>query len=127
MHMTPTMITGLALFAFALVLVPDKYKPKWICRLTWWQVLIGFIATVAALLVVMNPEFLALGILGDSTFFDLLALAIGVQLQVVFSRIGVSVLVGGARVVRFINWRFCSICMMLTLAVSDIASTVDAI
>ena len=79
-------------------------------------------ATVAALLVVINPEFLALGILGDSTFFDLLALAIGLQLQVVLSRIGVYVLAGGARVVRFIHWRTFVTCMMLALAVDDIAS-----
>ena len=121
------MIIGLVLFVFALAFVPDKYKPTWIYRLSWWQVLIGLVATIAALLIVMNPEFLALGILGDSTFFDLLVLAIGVQLQAVLSRIGVYVLAGGASVIRFIRWRYCVTCVVLAFLVDDIASTVQRV
>jgi hypothetical protein len=125
---SPTTVIGVVLLVFALAFVPDKYKPMWIYRLSWWQVLIGLIATVAALLIVMNPEFLALGILGDSTFFDLLVFAIGIQLQVILARIGVQVLAGGARLVRFIRWRFCFNCLMLVaLVVDDIASTIQRV
>jgi hypothetical protein len=120
-------IIEVVLFVFALAFVPDKYKPAWIYRLNWWQVLIGLAATVAALLIVMNPEFLALGILGDSAFFDLLVFAIGVQMQVILSRIGVNVLAGGAKVVRFIRWRYCVTCMMLAFFLSEIVSTVQRV
>src|SRR5690242_19000560 len=104
MRMTPTMFIGLTLLVFALALVPDKYKPKWIYRLNWWEALIGLVATVAALLIVMNPEFLALGVMGDSAFFDILAFAIGIQLHVIMSRVRAYVLGAGARVLRFIRW-----------------------
>jgi hypothetical protein len=48
---------------------------------TWWSKLASAVAVVAAILIVMNPEFLALGILGDTAFFDLLVLALSLQLQ----------------------------------------------
>lgn len=125
MHLTSAKIIGLAFVGIALALLPEKYQPKWIQQLKWWQILIGLVATVVALLIVMNPEFYALGILGDSTFFDLLAVAIGIQLQTVFSRVGVYVLAGGARVARFLHWRFCIDCMLIALAVADIASAIQ--
>jgi hypothetical protein len=118
---------GLALFVFMLAFVPDKYKPTWIYRMSWWQVLIGLIATVAAILIVMNPEFLTLGILGDSTFFDLLVLAIGVQLQVILSRVGLQVFAGAKWTTRFIRWRIYVTGMMLALAVDGIVSTVQKV
>ena len=120
-------VIGIALFVFALAFVPDKYKPAWIHRLDWWQVLIGLVATVAALLIVMNPEFLALGILGDSAFFDLLVFAIGLQLQVILSRIGVRVLAGGAKAVQFVRWRCCVTGMMLALFLHEIVFTVQRV
>jgi energy-coupling factor transporter transmembrane protein EcfT len=71
MQISTTIIFGLALFVFALTFLPDKYRPTWIHRLNSWQVLIGLVAVIAATLIVMTPEFYALGILGDSAFFDL--------------------------------------------------------
>ena len=127
MHTTPNTMIGLALFVFMLAFVPDKYKPTWIYRMSWWQVLIGLIATVAAILIVMNPEFLTLGILGDSTFFDLLVLAIGVQLQVILSRVGLQVFAGAKWTTRFIRWRIYVTGMMLALAVDGIVSTVQKV
>ena len=88
MQITPTLLFGLALAAYALTRVPDKYRPAWTHRLNSWQALIGVVAVVMAVLIVMNPEFYVLGILGDSAFFDLLVLAIGLELQMVMSRVG---------------------------------------
>ena len=81
MPISPDIIFGLALFAFALGILPDKYRPGWIHRPTSWQLLIGLVALVVAAVIVITPEFYALGILGDSAFFDILVLAITFQLR----------------------------------------------
>ena len=120
MHLTPATIIGFALFVFALAFVPDKYKPAWIYRLSWWQVLIGLVATVAAFLIIMNPEFLAWGILGDSAFFDLLVLAIGIQLQMILSRIGVCIVSGTKSTVLFVAMGIYADWMLLMLTVSSV-------
>jgi hypothetical protein len=125
MHVNPATIIGFALFVFALAMVPVKYKPAWIYRLSWWQMLIGLIATASALLIVMNPEFLALGLLGDSAFFDILVLAIGIQLQTILARMGVYVLAGGKRMLRYINLHFCVTCTMLAFIFADVVWAVQ--
>ena len=123
--MTTTIIFGLALFAFALTRVPDKYKPTWAQRLSSWQALIGVVAIIAAILIVMNPEFYALGVLGDSAFFDLLVLAIGVQMQVIFSRIGACAVSGAKSAARFIVMGIYADCILLMLIVSGISCMVQ--
>ncbi|HTV41562.1 MAG TPA: hypothetical protein VMF08_13350 [Candidatus Sulfotelmatobacter sp.] len=123
MHLTPTTIIGLALFGFVLALLPDKYKPKWIYRLNWWQMLIGLIAVVAAIVILATPEFCALGLLGDSTFFDILVLAISIQLQVILSRIGV-------RAVSAVKWtirRMVIMAMLLAMAAQDMAAVAQKV
>ena len=127
MQMTPTSIFGLALFAYALTCVPDKYRPAWTHRLGSWQTLIGLVAVIAAILIVMNPEFYALGILGDSAFFDLLVLAISIQLQVLLSRIGVHIVAVLAKTIRFINLRIHVNYMVMVLAVDGIVSMIQKV
>ena len=56
-------------------------------RFTGWQKLVSFVAIILALLIVLNPEFLALGLFGDAAFFDLLVLALSLQLQMVATRL----------------------------------------
>jgi hypothetical protein len=51
---------------------------QWFRNLKGWQKWLGLLA----ILVILNPEFLALGLLGDSAFFDMLALALSVQMLV---------------------------------------------
>ncbi len=123
MKMTPTLLFGLALVAYALTRVPGKYRPAWMHRLNSWQVLLGVVAVVMALLIVMNPEFYVLGIFGDSAFFDLLVLAISVELQVVMSRVWRFVAARITRVrweismeYRLVAWAF------VTLLATSIAS-----
>ena len=50
-------------------------------NLNWWQKLAAAVAIVLAVLVILNPEFLALGFLGDAAFFDALVLLFSLQLQ----------------------------------------------
>jgi hypothetical protein len=44
------------------------------------------VAVILAVLIVINPEFLALGLLGDAAFFDALVLLFSLQLQMVGAR-----------------------------------------
>lgn len=49
-------------------------------HLNGWQKLFGLIAFFLAVLILMNPDFLALGLLGDATFFDVLVIALSLQM-----------------------------------------------
>jgi hypothetical protein len=59
----------------------NRLKSAWPRRLTWTQKLLGVLAVVVAVVIVSSPEFLALGLLGDTAFFDLLVLLLGLQFQ----------------------------------------------
>ena len=76
------MIFGLAILAYAFIETSGSSRRTASAQpLRLWQKLAGAIAILMALLIVMNPEFLALGLLGDTAFFDLLVLALSLQLQ----------------------------------------------
>jgi uncharacterized membrane protein YkgB len=83
MHLTPAIVLGLAILACVFARLPDNTKQAWSVRLNAWHALIGVIAVILAFLILLNPEFLALGLLGDTAFFDLLVLLIGLQLRTV--------------------------------------------
>jgi hypothetical protein len=55
--------------------------PRWAEHLRGWQIIFAAAAFVAVLLMMLNPEFLALGLLGDTAFFDVLVLAFGLQFR----------------------------------------------
>jgi uncharacterized membrane protein YkgB len=73
-------LLSFALAAAALFRRSKRTQRPWFQHLQGWQKLCGVIAIVLALLILLNPEFLALGILGDTAFFDLLVLALSVQM-----------------------------------------------
>ena len=104
MPLLSTSIYWLALLVFALACLPDQYRPAWIHRLDPWQVAIGLVAVMIATAIVMTPEFYALGLLGDSTFFDFLVLAISFQLRGIGSRVWGHALSGFARIRRLMSW-----------------------
>lgn len=66
----------------------NKSKPNWFRHLSGSQKIFGVVAFLLALVILMNPEFLALGFLGDTAFFDMLVLAIGLQLHTHVLRAG---------------------------------------
>lgn len=103
--MTPTTLIGLAIFVFALSKVPGGFKSGGPSRLKWWQALAGLLAVAAAILIVLNPEFLALGILGDSVFFDLLVLCLSLQIQSLGARVWSWVATGFSRIIRVTSMR----------------------
>ena len=127
MHLTPTTIFGLAILGFVTALLPDRYKPKWTLRLNWWQMLIGLIAVVAAIVIVATPEFYALGILGDSTFFDILVLAISIQLQGILSQIGLRVVSAIKWTIRTISLHMAIDAMILAFIAHDVVTVAQKV
>jgi len=127
MPISPDIIFGLALFAFALGILPDKCRPAWIHRLTSWQLLIGLVALVVAAVIVITPEFYALGILGDSAFFDVLVLAITYQLRGIGSLVWRYVVLGLGPIKRFVRWRMYATSTVLLFIFVEVVSTVQKI
>jgi hypothetical protein len=84
--MTSIILLGLAILAGAFFRTPEGIGPAGSGRLSGWQKLLGVVAFVLALLIVLNPEFLALGLVGDAAFFDALVLLLSLQLQIYLAR-----------------------------------------
>ncbi len=87
------LLVGLALIAFVL----SRRRSQ---HLQGAQKLFGVIAVISTVLILLQPELLALGLLGDTTFFDMLVLALTLQMHtyaVQMTRMVVSVLSRTAR------------------------------
>ena len=114
-----SILLGLAILAYAFTRVLDRIKPAGSQPLKWWQKLAGGVAVFLAVLIVINPEFLALGLLGDAAFFDALVLLFSLQLQTIGARVWDYV---GVMVSRTMRWlRIPSPGMLYLLATSAIA------
>ena len=59
----------------------SRIEPVWSQHRKGWQKVFTMAAVIMALLILINPEFLALGILGDTAFFDMLVLALSLQMH----------------------------------------------
>jgi hypothetical protein len=68
MQLTPTILAFVILACLLLTQVSGTFKPASFRPFTGWQKLAGAIALILALLIVLNPEFLALGLVGDTAF-----------------------------------------------------------
>jgi hypothetical protein len=66
---------------------PARAKPQWWQHLKGSQKLLGLVAFVGALLIMMNPELVALGLLGDAAFFDMLVLVLTLQMHQLVVRV----------------------------------------
>ena len=81
-------LTTLLLIGFMIVLAcassrtSNKVQPCWSEDWTGWRKLFYLAGLIAALLIVMNPDFALLGFLGDAAFFDLLVFTLSLQFQV---------------------------------------------
>src|ERR1043166_8012360 len=84
MQRVTIILLGLAILAYASTWSSNKTQPSRFQHLKGWQKIFGVLAVSFALLVVLNPEFLALGLIGDTAFFDMLVLAMSLQLHVFF-------------------------------------------
>lgn len=67
--------------AYALSRLSDRFKVGSHQDLKWWQRSVLLVAVIIALLIVVTPEFFALGLIGDTAFFDLLVLLTSLQLH----------------------------------------------
>ena len=79
--MTRDLLLGVAILACALRWASGRKNPGRLQHLEPWQKLVGVAAAIAALLIIITPELFALGLLGDTAFFDLLVLLISLQVQ----------------------------------------------
>jgi len=118
---------GLCLFVFALAFLPDQYRPAWIHRLDSWQVVIGLLAVMIATLIVMTPEFYALGLLGDSTFFDFLVLAISFQLRGLAAGVWRRAVSGFARIRKLMSWSLHASSTALLFILAAMIATVQKV
>lgn len=87
MQTTLIMLVGFAILAHALTRAQKQRAPAWFQHLRGSQKLFGVIALFLMLLMALNPEFLALGLLGDAAFFDLMVLALSLQMHMIVSRV----------------------------------------
>jgi hypothetical protein len=94
----------------------DRTRLGWLRDLSGWQKVFGAVAIVAALLIVLNPEFFALGLLGDTAFFDLLALALALQLHTIFVQALQMCAAGISRGARFLGIPSPSFLYLLAMA-----------
>ena len=124
---TPAILLGLAMLAYALTRLPDKYRPAWSHRLDSWRTWIGLLAVIIAIVIMMNPEFYALGILGDSAFFDFLVLCLTFQLQSIATRIATVAAGVFSPIKRFAKWRFSTVCTMLLVAFETTVTAIQKI
>jgi hypothetical protein len=81
--MTPGFLVGVAVLAYLVSRAGERTRPARQQGIPLWQRWVGFGVVVLAVLIVVTPEFAALGLLGDTAFFDLLVLLLGLQLHAI--------------------------------------------
>jgi hypothetical protein len=82
MQPTTVILLALMMLAYARTRSLGKTRHAWLQQFGGWQRVFGTVAVIMALIIVLNPEFYALGLLGDAAFFDMLALALALQMHV---------------------------------------------
>ena len=80
MNKTLLLMLGLVGLAVAMVRRQKPGRAGAFQQFSGWQKLVGWLAVVLAFLILLSPEFAALGLLGDASFFDLLVLALSAQI-----------------------------------------------
>jgi hypothetical protein len=100
--------------------------PTWSQHLKGWQKVFGLIAFIGVLLIIVNPELFALGILGDTAFFDMLVLALALQMHLVVARAlqrCKAAVTRGARRIGIPSPGLCYLLALSALFVSSVASS----
>jgi hypothetical protein len=121
----PSILVLLAVLAYVSIKVLNRLQSTRSERLKWWQKLAGIVAFISVLMIAINPEFLPLGFLGDTAFFDLMVLLISVQLQIAVAWVWSW---GGATGLKLVRWAIAPSPHMSYLLVAwTIASVVSAI
>ncbi len=71
---------------FALAIIAVAFTRSRSQPLLGWQKLFGAIGVVSVILILLQPELLALGLFGDTAFFDMLVLAMSLQMHMLVTR-----------------------------------------
>ncbi len=100
---------------------------EWYRDLKGWHKLLGLLAILMAVIVILNPDLLALGLLGDSTFFDMLALALSVQMLTSFRLVWHKLSTGLGRGLRWLGIPSRGFRFLLTSATVALTSATLAI
>ncbi len=114
MKTTSLILLGLAMIAFTFT----RTRPR---HLKGSQKFFAAVSVVCAVLILLQPEFLALGLLGDTTFFDILVLALSLQMHsyaVQVIRMFVAVLSSSVRWLGIPSPGFSYILAVLTLGIA---------
>jgi len=102
MQLTTIILIGIMLAAACAAKAgQSRNKPAWSEHLKGWQKVFGLAAFILMILIMMNPEFLALGLLGDAAFFDILVLALSLQLRSVVFGVWQSLHVACSKILSF--------------------------
>jgi len=86
MSISPIILFGLVVLVCVSIQSAQSTKPARFPHLKGWQKLFGVLAFIIVVLVVINPEFLALGLVADTAFFDAFVLLLSLQFQEIASR-----------------------------------------
>lgn len=86
MHNPVVLLIAVALLAYASTRSPGKASPERFQHLRGWHKVFGVLAIILAFLILLNPDFLALGLFGDTAFFDLLVFALSLQMSVLVAQ-----------------------------------------
>ena len=123
MRQTIIILACLAFIAYAIA----RRSSRRFEHLNGWQKIFGLVAVFLVVLILINPECLALGLLGDTTFFDVFVMALSLQMLGFVQLAWRYVVLGFAPIQRFINWRIYATSTMLLFIVTDIVSTVQKV
>jgi hypothetical protein len=83
--MAPIRILCLIVALGAIVRAHRHQASAAVQQLGRWKYVFAVIAALVAMLLILNPEFLAISLLGDTAFFDLFVLALTLQLHLLAS------------------------------------------
>jgi hypothetical protein len=86
MHTRLIVLLGLAILAYGSIGFARRSKAARFPHLKGWRKVFGILAFVLVVLVVINPELFALGLLGDTAFFDVFVLLLSLQFQAIAVR-----------------------------------------
>src|SRR4051794_11787411 len=81
MRPAPNILIILAILVWICIRRSSGLKSANSDKLRWWQKLVAIVALLCVVMIAVNPEFWALGLLGDTTFFDVFVLLMSIQLQ----------------------------------------------
>jgi hypothetical protein len=127
MQTTPLLLLGLAIIVCLLRRSRLRIEPIW-SHLKGWHKVLGLIAFVLTLLIILNPELLPLGLLGDTAFFDMLVFALSLQMHRYVTqafRWCAAVLPKAARRVGIPSPGFSYLLAMSALAIGSAVSTIQ--